>query len=165
MERLTDKKEADVQRRKYEIRLKQGYPRNIPEERFLRLAAYEETGLEPEEIKRAFNEDAVLKLAGQVLGIEPDRLRELAQADREGRCVVLPAKLHDKLYYVDKEQVRETEVESIHNWTSGRWKLSTHTDRQSTHWIGYEVDFDGIGKTVFLTREEAEKALLRREQE
>lgn len=50
MERLTDKKEADVQRRKYEIRLKQGYPRNIPEERFLRLAAYEDTGLEPEEI-------------------------------------------------------------------------------------------------------------------
>lgn len=93
-----------------------------------------------------------------------DRLRELAQADREGRCVVLPVKLHDKLYYVDKEQVRETEVESIHNWTSGRWKLSTHTDRQSTHWIGYEVDFDGIGKTVFLTREEAEAAL-RREQE
>lgn len=92
-----------------------------------------------------------------------DRLRELAQADREGRCVVLPVKLHDKLYYVDKEQVRETEVESIHNWTSGRWKLSTHTDRQSTHWIGYEVDFDGIGKTVFLTREEAEAAL-RREQ-
>ena len=93
-----------------------------------------------------------------------DRLRELAQADREGRCVVLPVKLHDKLYYVDKEQVRETEVESIHNWTSGRWKLSTHTDRQSTHWIGYEVDFDGIGKTVFLTREEAEAAL-RREQD
>lgn len=78
-----------------------------------------------------------------------DRLRELAQADREGRCVVLPVKLHDKLYYVDKEQVRETEVESIHNWISGRWKLSTHTDRQSTHWIGYEVDFDGIGKTRF----------------
>lgn len=93
-----------------------------------------------------------------------DRLRELAQADREGRCVVLPVKLHDKLYYVDKEQVRETEVESIHNWISGRWKLSTHTDRQSTHWIGYEVDFDGIGKTVFLTREEAEAAL-RREQD
>lgn len=92
------------------------------------------------------------------------RLRELKQADDEGRCVVLSAKLHDKLYYVDKEQVRETEVESIHNWTSGRWKLSTHTDRQSTHWIGYEVDFDGIGKTVFLTREEAEAAL-RREQD
>ena len=129
-----------------------------------RLAAYEDTGLDPEDIKRAFTEDTLLKLAGAILGVAPDRLRELAQADREGRCVVLPVKLHDKLYCVDKEQVRETEVESIHNWTSGRWKLSTHTDRQSTHWIGYEVDFDGIGKTVFLTREEAEAAL-RREQD
>ena len=90
MERLTDKKEADAQRREYEIRLKQGYPRNIPEERFLRLAAYEDTGLEPEDLKRAFNEDDVLKLAGQALGITPERLRELVQADKEGRCVVFP---------------------------------------------------------------------------
>lgn len=37
-----------------------------------------------------FNEDAVLNLAGQSLGVAPDRLRELAQAGREGRCVVLP---------------------------------------------------------------------------
>ena len=111
--------------------------------------------------------DVIDRLAAieDILGDEYDldRLRELAQADREGRCVVLPVKLHDKLYYVDKEQVRETEVESIHNWTSGRWKLSTHTDRQSTYWIGYEVDFDGIGKTVFLTREEAEAALRRKQ--
>lgn len=51
--------------------------------------AYEDTGLEPEEIKRVFNEETVLKVAGQLLGITPDRLRELAQADREGRCVVI----------------------------------------------------------------------------
>ena len=57
-----------------------------------RLAAYEETGLEPEDFERAFNKAAVLKLAGQALGITPDRLRELAKADREGRCVVLPFK-------------------------------------------------------------------------
>ena len=43
-----------------------------------RLAAYEDTGLKPEDMKRAFNEDAVLKLAGQALGMSPDRLRELA---------------------------------------------------------------------------------------
>ena len=48
------------------------------------LQAYKDTGLEPEDFKRAFHEDAVLKLAGQALGIAPDRLRELAQADREG---------------------------------------------------------------------------------
>lgn len=51
--------------------------------------AYEDTGLEPEEIKQVFTEETVLKVAGQLLGITPDRLRELAQADREGRCVVL----------------------------------------------------------------------------
>lgn len=55
-----------------------------------RLAAYEDTGLEPEDLKRAVNEDAVLKLAGQALGITPDRLRELAQADREKRIIVVP---------------------------------------------------------------------------
>lgn len=33
-----------------------------------------------------------MKLAGQALGITPERLRELAQADNEGRCVVLPFK-------------------------------------------------------------------------
>lgn len=49
-----------------------------------RLAAYEKTGLEPEDFKRAFTEDALLKLTGQLLGVTPDRLRELAQADREG---------------------------------------------------------------------------------
>lgn len=97
MERLTDKKEADAQRREYEIRLKQGYPRNIPEERFLRLAAYEDTGLEPGEIEQLKGEVLGLRLDKQELeqyrALGPiDRLRELKQADDEGRCVVLPFK-------------------------------------------------------------------------
>ena len=53
-----------------------------------RLSAYEETGLEPEDFKQTFSEDTILKLAGQALGITPDRLRELAQAHKENR--VLP---------------------------------------------------------------------------
>ena len=57
-----------------------------------RLAAYEETGLEPERIELLISEDTILKLAGQALGITPDRLRELKQADDEGRCMVLPFK-------------------------------------------------------------------------
>ena len=51
MERLTNKREADHCRQNYQTRLEQGYPRNIPEERFLKLAAYEDTGVEPEEIE------------------------------------------------------------------------------------------------------------------
>lgn len=33
-------------------------------------------------------------------GISETRLRELAQADREGRCVVLPCKIFDKVWDV-----------------------------------------------------------------
>lgn len=48
-----------------------------------RLAAYEETGLEPETISKI--RDIVLDISGDL-----DRLRELVEADRDGRCVVLP---------------------------------------------------------------------------
>lgn len=55
-----------------------------------RLSAYEDTGLEPEDMKKAFNEDATLKLAGQALGMSPDRLRELAQAEKTGQLAEFP---------------------------------------------------------------------------
>lgn len=38
--------------------------------------------------KLTYTPPAVIKLAAQALGTTPDRLRELAQADREGRVVV-----------------------------------------------------------------------------
>ncbi len=108
-------------------------------------------------------DDAVIRLSAieDILGddYDLDRLKELVQADREGRCVVLPCKLHDKVFFVENGCVKETEVDSFHNWTSGHWKISTHTDRMFDHWKGYEIDFSGINKTVFLTREEAEAAL------
>lgn len=50
-----------------------------------RLAAYEDTGLTPEEIKAPFTEDTMINLAAQALGVEPSRLRELAEADKDGR--------------------------------------------------------------------------------
>lgn len=37
-----------------------------------------------------FNEDTVVRLADRGLEVEPGRLRELAEADRDGRVVVLP---------------------------------------------------------------------------
>ena len=54
-----------------------------------RLAAYEDTGLEPEDTTNHFGEATIMKLASQALGTTPDRLRELAKADRGGRVVVL----------------------------------------------------------------------------
>lgn len=74
MERLTNKREADAQRKDYENRIKNGYPRNIPEERFLRLAAYEDTKMSPELVEK------VAKFAMWVNENGIDRLRHLAEA-------------------------------------------------------------------------------------
>lgn len=135
------------------------------------LQAYKETGLEPEDFKRAFNDDAVLKLAGQVLGVKPDRLRELAQADREGRCVVLPCKdwfdiafgEQEHFWGIDTDYVenpmREISVDNAERftWYDG-WKTLAlrGVDENGLDW---EFAPEDIGKTVFLTREEAEAAL------
>lgn len=161
MERLTDKKEADAQRREYEIRLKQGYPRNIPEERFLRLAAYEDTGLEPGEIEQLKGEVLGLRLYKQELeqyrALGPiDRLRELAQADKLiGKTV----------YYPYAEKILEKRMSHFIIYDERRANLPPkeswfciNDDKSET------FGFEDIGKTVFLTREEAESAL-RREQD
>ena len=63
-----------------------------------RLAAYEDTGLTPEEIKAPFTEDTMINLAAQALGVEPSRLREIAEAEKDGRVVVLPCKRRDELW-------------------------------------------------------------------
>lgn len=51
-----------------------------------RLAAYEDTGLEPEEVAKIREdvENGYMKSTARRYGISVDRLRELAQADREG---------------------------------------------------------------------------------
>ena len=119
------------------------------------LQAYKDTGLEPEDFKRAFNDDAVLKLAGQVLGVKPDRLRELAQADREGRCVVLPAKPDQTIYQwrIGDDCPSVSRLDGV----------QINADGEITYpiWNGYLTPGD-FGETVFLTREEA---ALRREQD
>lgn len=66
--------------------------RKMARDLYGRLKAYEDIGLTPEEIKAPFTEDTMINLAAQALGVEPDRLRELAEADKDGRVSVLPCK-------------------------------------------------------------------------
>ena len=63
-------------------------------------------------IAKAFDRLAAIE---DILGDEYDldRLRELAEADREGRCVVLPCKLGDKLFYEDDGETVDEVVEKI----------------------------------------------------
>lgn len=53
--------------------------------------------------------------AAEALGMSPDRLRELAQAKKKGRLVVLPCDVGDKLYDVTLGEVREKIVISLGN--------------------------------------------------
>ena len=107
---------------------------------FDRLAAYEETGLEPEAVehlKLASMGKAIAEIK-EFEGVPIDRLRELAQAEKEGRLVVLPCEIGSPVYSHARkldgaDYVRETEF-----WWS---------------------DIPQMGKTVFLTREAAEAAL------
>ena len=104
-----------------------------------RLAAYEDIGLTPEEIKAPFTEDTMINLAAQALGVEPSRLRELAEADKDGRVAVLPC----KVYETDGVRVYEHTVREVIYETAG----------------GPAFDKNAIGKSIFLTRAEAERAI------
>ena len=164
MERLTNKREAEAQREGYERRLANGYPRNISEERFLRLAAYEDTGLTPAEVSELIKDWSDLcTTIGECDGI--DSLRELAEADKDGRLVVLPCKVGEKLWVIGRDNVpREMEFEApnIRTVCTDEDNLCMSTcNRKPDGYCAYRLRNDGtsIGKTVFLTREEAEKAL------
>lgn len=129
-----------------------------------RLAAYEDTGLEPDDIKRVFNEDAVLNLAGQALGITTDRLRELAQADREGRCVVIDVKIGQRVWILDVGEYGDDEIAQPLGLEV--YGIALSDDHETYYFVkpplGMDIDpfsHEDIGKTVFLSREEAEKAL------
>ena len=160
MERLTNKREADAQREEYERRLANGYPRNIPEERFLRLAAYEDTGLTPERCAEFARADAegryiVMRDAEQE-GVA--RLRELAEADKAGRLVVLPCKVGQRVFALldTDKHISECEVKQI---GMGNKIGFIGLEPIGARGREYGVALNGFGKTVFLTREEAEKAL------
>ena len=81
-----------------------------------------------------------------------DRLRELAEADKAGRCVVLPCKVGDKLYRVFAGTIFKHEVRSMKYFAiQEKWDIDA---------IPFLPHVESsIGKTVFLTREEAERAL------
>lgn len=72
------------------------------------LAAYEATGLEPKEVAKMAAEwtqyETAMSYVDELGSI--DRLRELAWADREGRCVVLPCQPGDKISYISSAGFR-----------------------------------------------------------
>lgn len=80
------------------------------------------------------------------------RLRELAEADKDGRVIVLPCKVGDTVYFSDWFGVDPHIVRKV---TDPYFYAFDERNPISTVEF-YLKDFD---KTVFLTREEAEQAL------
>ena len=88
-----------------------------------------------------------------------DRLREIAEAERDGRCVVLPCKVEDDVYINILGRTLPFTVISISQMISTTTFKAQHGIR-----IVYIFKADDVGETVFMTRAEAEDAL-RREQD
>lgn len=132
----------------------------------VRLAAYEETGLKPEAVehlKLASMGKAIAEIK-EFEGVPIDRLRELAQAKKKGRLVVLPCDVGDKLYDVTLGEVREKIVVSLSMFVPESVNhLVIHAENFRNAVTSYELQ--DIGKTVFLTREAAEAALKEKEAE
>lgn len=107
------------------------------------LAAYEDTGLEPEEITEYLN-----------------ATDEYVKASEEGRLIVLPCKVWDTVYEPTNRGTISTYLVSgfrIEPFDSIwlEWDIQTGFVYRNID----GVNADAIGKTVFLTREEAEAAL------
>lgn len=116
-----------------------------------RLVEYEDTGLTPELVQ----ETAELAIWVHENGL--DKIKEWIKADKEGRVVVQPCKVGDTLFRVFAGEILEHKVGNMRYLAiQGRWDIDT------TPFCSYVES--SIGKTIFLTREEAEKALKEVEQ-
>lgn len=134
-----------------------------------RLADYEDTGLTPEEVLPKDKADEIalqlMRLADLESFCSYTRLRELAEADKDGRLAVLPCKVGDTLWVIGRDNVprkMELEAPDIRTVCTDEDNLCMSTcNRKPDGFCAYRLRNDGadIGKTVFLTREEAERAL------
>ena len=113
------------------------------------LAAYEDTGLEPEEIGKW--KEALRKLLSNI-SVTGNRMIEIANAESEGRLLVPPCKVGDTVWYIPRG-TRKIYSGICHCVSIQKGGVNIHL-----------YDFDGDAATypasrVFLTREEAEAAL------
>ena len=122
-----------------------------------RLAAYEDSGLEPEEVLPKDKADEIALKLMRLADLESlcnyTRLRELAEADKAGQLVVLPCKVGDVLYRASPSGVVVHRVVNVvYRGLTSRWYIDTIPN------LPYASE--ELGKTTFFTRDEAEKALM-----
>lgn len=146
-----------------------GFCTAVPAAHCRLLQKYLDTGLTPEEVLPKDKADEIalqlMRLADLESFCSYTRLRELAEADKDGRLAVLPCKVGDTLWVIGRDNVprkMELEAPDIRTVCTDEDNLCMSTcNRKPDGFCAYRLRNDGadIGKTVFLTREEAEKTL------
>ena len=101
-------------------------------------------------------------------GLSPDEVQELAKAKADGRVMMLPCKPGDKVYvrsgclfYRDNAPYTKCEVVNFRKGKKGNVRMYLRPLTESACGTNYHVIYpvSCIGLTVFLTKEAAEKAL------
>ena len=114
---------------------------------YWRLKAYEDTELTTQEVLSMKFEWCAMMDALNSIGGGYTRLRELAEADKGGRVVALPCKVGDTVYFALLGKIIEKQVFSIVSFSNS---TRIYCDGTSEYFRP-----EDIGKTFFLTREEA----------
>lgn len=139
--------------------------RKMARDLYGRLKAYEDTGLEPgavETVKLALAAKHMVDL--ETLNNTPiSRLVELAEADKDGRVVVLPCKVGDTVYMIE----RIFDIDNgVRDEICARKVIGHGGNNLNKLWLigsggicNVSIFVSEFGKTVFLTHEEAKKAL------
>lgn len=151
---MTDK-ELIITLRSMESRSKRAVL-NAAVDRLEELVAYKETGMEPCETNEKYA--TIMAFNKLRLKVSLTRLCEILQAETEGRCVVLPCKPSDVTVYQlrNKKHARGVGISPRHVGSTSVWGEG----RYALHHQGLDDCLDrDLGKTWFLTEEEAEAAL------
>lgn len=127
-----------------------------------RLAAYEDTGLTPGEIK-SMQEEHFSGLEMAKLHSALMELKKYQEADKDGRIVVPPCKVGQRVFALldTDKHISECEVKQI---VLGNEIGFVGLEPVGARGREYGVSIKGFGKTVFLTRKGAEEALKEVEQ-
>lgn len=132
--------------------------RQMARDLYGRLKQFEDAVQTPENFYKMYGEFCLLESALKNYGSH-DRMKELSEADKDGRVALLPCKVGDTVYFVNAKQILEFAVVGYAVDETGiSWVHSEHVDK-----IGNtnERTFspDGFGKNTFFTHEEAKQAL------
>lgn len=125
-----------------------------------KLKAYEDLGLDPEEYERALSADIMVRVAAVALGVPAEALRDMVELGKAGRLMVLPCKVGGEVYSTldDFGQIHQCRATYVHLDELPYLNVAAlePVDYEGSQ---YGASFGEFGKTVFLTREEAEETL------